>query len=413
MKKRHALGVALATGILCAPALAAPGQTTIRVEGGSAALIPEVPVSVDDAGGTVTVQDSFDADQITVPANSGTAQLGIATRQFGLPLGFQLFDFGTGPTAFVDRIGSDAMPASFSPSWRLTVNGRNSPTGSDGTILSAGDRVVWAFTSDFGARELDITVSGDRFRQGEPFTARVTSTDPTTPSNQPLVAAPAAGAVVTYGGQTQTANGNGEVSFRAVGQGVQQVRATRTDEVRSPARSVCSFTTDPAVCDLPVTPPTPGTETPGTASFIDNVPPGSRIRSVVSGRKYTRINLIRGTAGPDRSDVRSVDIAVARRIGTRCRYLNRRGVFGNARPCNRPVFLKANHSGTNWMIGRKAPFVPGRYLVMSRAIDGAGNRESRTLNAINTVSFTVIPPAPKRARTASAKTSASTKATVR
>lgn len=403
MKKRHALGVALATGILCAPALAAPVPTTIRVEGGGNALIPEVPVTVDDApGATVTIQDSFDADQITVPASSGTAQLANATRQFGLPLGFQLFDFGTGPTAFVDRIGSDAMPPSFSPSWRLTVNGRNSATGSDGTLLSAGDRVVWAFTSDFNARELDITVSGDRFRQGESFTARVTSTDPSTPSSQPLVAVPAAGAVVTYGGQSQTADGSGQVSFRAVGEGVQEVRATRTDEVRSPARSVCSFTADPAVCDLPATPPAPGNGTPGTASSIDNVPPGSRIRSVVSGRKYTRINLIRGTAGPDRSDVRSVDVAVARRIGTRCRYLNRRGVFGNARACNRPVFLKANHSGTNWLIGRKAPFVPGRYLVMSRAVDGAGNRESRTLNTINTVSFTVIPPAPKRAK---AKTS--------
>ncbi len=393
MRPRRSLGAALAFGILATPALAAPVQTTIRVEGGSQALVPEVPVTVDDAAGaTTTLTDSSDADTITVPANSATAQLGTATRRFGLPLGFQVFDFGSGPTSFVDRIGPDVMPSSYSPSWRVTVNGRLSPTGSDTTILSANDSVVWAFTSNFNARELHLTVSGDRFRQGQTFTATVTSTDPSTPTSQPLVASPAAGAVVTYGGQTATADANGQVSFNAVGEGVQPVGATRSDEVRSPARSVCSYTTDPAVCDLPaVTPPT----TPSTGNDVDNVAPGSRIRSVVQGRKYTRINQIQGTAGPDRSDVRRVEVAIARRIGTRCRYLNTRGVFGNARACNRPVFLTAKSSGTNWVIGRKAPFVPGRYLAMSRAIDGAGNRESQTLNRINTVSFTVVPVAPR------------------
>lgn len=395
MKKRHVLGVALATGILCAPAIAAV-PTTIRVEGGSANLIPEVPVSVDDTpGATVTVTgtpaDANSPSSATVSAGSVTAQTVTAGNQYGLPLGFTIYSFGT----FLTRVGPDTMPVSFSPSWRLTVNGRSANSGADLTILQPNDRVVWAFTSDFTARELDITVSGDRFQQGQSFTARVTSTDPSTPEGQPLVAAPAAGAIVTYGGQTETANANGQVTFRAVGEGVQQVRATRADEVRSPARSVCSYTSDPSVCALPATPSGPGTTAPSpTASDTnaDTVAPGSVIRSVVSGRKYTRINQIQGTASPDRSDIRSVEVAVARRIGTRCRYLNRRGVFGNTRPCNRPVFLTARTSGTQWMIGRKAPFVPGRYLVMSRAIDGAGNRESRTLNAINTVSFTVVPP---------------------
>ncbi len=385
MRSRRTFGVALAVGILCAPALAAAVPTTIRVEGGSANLIPEVPVTVDDtAGATVTLTDSVDADTITVRAASATAQLGTATRQFGLPLGFQVFNFGV-PTSFVDRVGPDTMPASFSPSWRVSVNGRLSDVGSDDVLLSSGDSVVWAFTSNFNARELHLTVSGDRFRQGTSFTATVTSTDPSTPAGQPLVAAPAAGAVVTYGGQTQTADGNGQVTFNAVGEGVQPVGATRSDEVRSPARSVCSYTTDPTVCSLPAT-TTPTTPTAGA----DNVAPGSEITSVVSGRRYTRVNLIRGTAGPDRSDVAKVDVAVARRIGTKCRYLNRRGVFGNARACNRPVFLTARQAGSRWVAGRSAPFVPGRYLVMSRATDGAGNRESQTLNTVNTVSFTVI-----------------------
>lgn len=402
MRSRRTLGVAVALGILSVPALASAAiPTTIRIEGGSANLIPEVPVSVDDTpGATVTVNGTDSADP-TVPASTSvaagsvTAQTVIAGRQYGLPLGFTIYPFGT----FLTQVGPDTMPASYSPSWRLTVNGRSSQAGADATVLQPNDSVVWAFTSNFNARELHLTVSGDRFRQGQAFTATVTSTDPSTPTSQPLVAAPAAGAVVTYGGQTATADANGQVTFNAVGEGVQPVGATRSDEVRSPARSVCSYTTDPGVCDLPaVTPPT----TPN-ANDADNVAPGSRIRSVVQGRKYTRINQIQGTAGPDRSDVRRVEVAIARRIGTRCRYLNTRGVFGNARACNRPVFLIARSSGTNWLIGRKAPFVPGRYLAMSRAIDGAGNRETQTLSRINTVSFTVVP-AVRRAKATTATT---------
>lgn len=398
MRPRRTLGTALAFGLLCAPALAAPVQTTLRVEGGSATLIPEVPVTLDDtAGATVTVSDPASGNSVNVPANSATALLANASSQFGVSVGFTVDpQFGS----YVNRVGTDATPAVWSPeapSWRLSINGRNSQVGQDSLILKPNDSVVWAFTNNFAARELQLTISGDRFKQGAPFTATVTSTDPTTPEGQPLVASPAAGATVTYGGQTQTANAKGEVTFRAVGVGVTQVAATRGSDIRSPARTVCSYTTDPTVCSLPPVPaapqppttPTPAPTLPAALN-ADRVAPGSEIRFPISGRKYTRVNLLHGSAGPDRSDIKEVEVAVTRRIGTRCRFLNRRNVFGNTRPCNKPVFLKAKSSGTRWMIGRKQPFVPGKYLMMSRAIDGSGNREHRTLNTINTVSFTVL-----------------------
>lgn len=92
----------------------------------------------------------------------------------------------------------------------------------------------------------------------------------------------------------------------------------------------------------------------------------------------------------DRADIKRVEVAVIRRIGKRCRFLNRRNVFGNTRPCNKPVFRTAKSTGTHWSIGRKQPFVPGKYLVLSRATDGAGNREHGTRNTVNTASFTVL-----------------------
>jgi len=400
MRLRRIIGVTAA--MACAPtlAVAAPIETTLRVEGADATIIPTTQVTVDDAAGaTVTVRDTADADSIAVPANSATAQVSAAAHRFGLPYEFQVFNFGV-PSSFVTRIGQDAMPASFSPSWRLTVNGKRSDVGQDAVLLKAGDSVVWAFTSNFEARELDLAVSGDRFAQGSPFTATVTSVD--TDPHSTAAPAPAAGAIVTYGGQRATADGQGRVTFRAVGVGVQPIVATRADEVRSPAHAVCSYTDDPTVCALPPAAPAaaPNVATPTASAptatapvptgLADTVAPGSEITSLVSGRRYTRIVAIRGRTGADRSDIARVDVAVARRVGTRCRYMGPRGVFGPIRACRGPRFVPARSSGNRWIRPFRAPLAPGKYLVLSRATDGAGNRETTTMNTINTSSFTII-----------------------
>ena len=175
---RTAAACAALAALVVAPALsAAPIATTIRVEGGGANILPETPVTVDDtAGATTLVDDTTDADAIGVAQNSATAQLANATVRFGLPLGFDIFNFG-GPSSFVTRIGPDAMPASFNPSWRLKVNGRITSTGADTTTLAAGDVATWSFVSDFTARELDLKLSGDKLTVGQSVTATVTSID--------------------------------------------------------------------------------------------------------------------------------------------------------------------------------------------------------------------------------------------
>lgn len=389
MRSRRIAGAAAA--LACAPtlALAAPVPTTLRVEGASANVIPETPVTVDDAAGaTVTVRDTGDADTITVAADSATAQTGQAVQRFGLPFEFQVFNFG-GPSSFVTRIGQDTMPSSFSPSWRVTVNGRRASVGSDAIRLKAGDRVVWAFTDDFAARELELTLSGDRFTQGSAFTATVTSVD--TGPTSTAAPAPAAGAVVTYGGQQASADAQGHVTFRAVGQGTQPVLATRAGEVRSPARNVCSYTDDPTVCSLPATSKATTPVTTPVSAPSDTVAPGSEITSLVSGRRYTRVVAIAGRTGADRSDIAMVDVAVARRAGTLCRYMGPRGAFGAPRTCRGPRFVRAKASGNRWILPLRPPLAPGKYLVLSRATDGAGNRETTTMNTLNTISFVVAP----------------------
>lgn len=72
--------------------------------------------------------------------------------------------------------------------------------------------------------------------------------------------------------------------------------------------------------------------------------------------------------------VSKVSVAVARRAGTRCRFLSTRGTLGRARSCSKPVYLRAK--GTKrWRLSITGTFRPGAYRVSVRARDGAGNRE--------------------------------------
>lgn len=378
---RMAAVCVIAAGLTATPfAVAAPISTTLRVEGGAANVLPEIPVTVDDAPtATVVVDDTTDADAITVAAASATAQLSVATGTFGLPLGFDIFNFGV-PSSFVTRIGTDLMPASFSPSWRLKVNGRVSDTGADSTILKAGDLATWAFVSDFAARELDLAVSADKVAQGQLFTVTVRSVD------NAGIAVPAAGTVIAYGDQVAAADALGKATLPATGIGVKPVSATRTGEVRSQSRAVCSFGADPTVCSLP---PLPATPSP-PAALADTVPPGSVITFPVSGQRYRVVAALRGSAGPDRSDIATVDIAIARRVGTLCRFMGPRGGFSEPKSCTQRRFIPARLSGSRWLIPVPRTLLAGKYRAWSRASDGAGNHETRGITPINSISFTVL-----------------------
>lgn len=391
------LPVLRATALACLaaalPATAHAASATIRVEGAGSTLLPETAVTLDPA--PVVLRDAADTDTLSVPGLSASAQLGRATQAAGLPLGFQLFDFGGGPTSFVTRIGADEMPASFSPAWRVTVDHVAPSVGADQVTLADGDRAVWAFVPDFAARELDLSVSGDVVERGRPFDVTVQSyaTDGS--------AVPATGASVVYGGVTRTASAGGRVTFTATGTGPQAVTATRPGEVRSPARAVCTTAGDPSVCSLSVpaaaptspliTTPPPVPDATGTATGgpADTVPPGSRIVDPRPGVAGGRVRSLAGTAGPDRSDVSRVEVAVARRVGTQCRPLGRRGRLGRLGPCTRRVWLRARVSGEAWQLPLRRPLAPGVWRAWSRATDGAGNVERVPLNGVNAMTFRV------------------------
>lgn len=370
-------GAAAIAAALALPAIAfgASTNTTLRVEGAAANTLPETAVTSDDiAGPTVVVRDSVDTDTATVPWNSATSQVDSGLRKFGIPLAFSVDPvFGS----FISRIGADTGTAtSF---WLFKVNHKAAPVGADAQILASGDSVLWYFTSDFTARELDLAVSGDKLAQGQPFTVTVRSYD------SDGVAVPATGASVVYGDQSTTADATGKATFAATGLGVKLVSATRAGEIRSQARAVCSFTTDPTVCSLP--PVTPTAASPSG----DTVAPGSVIASPISGRRYLSLRTLRGSAGPDRSDIAAVEVSVARRVGTLCSFMGPRGGFTPARSCVKRLFLPARSSGSRWQIQLPKALPAGKYRAWSRAVDGAGNRESVGISTVNAISFTITP----------------------
>lgn len=385
--------VAAACLVAAVPAVAHAADTTIRVEGASATLLPETVTLA--AAGPVTLRDAVDADTIEVPAASATAQLAGAAAAAGLPISFQVFDFG-GPTSFVTRIGSDVMPAGFSPSWRLTVDHVAAQVGADAVQPPEGGHVLWAFVTDTAARELDLSVSSQVVERGRDFEVTVQSyaTDGTS--------TPAAGATVVYAGVTRTANAAGRAVFTAQGTGRQAVTATRGTDVRSPARSVCATAGDPSVCGLTaatptVAPPaTSATATPVAATAsgsADTVAPGSRITFPVLGRAGASPAAILGTAGPDRSDVARVQVALARRVGTQCRFVGPRGTLGPLTGCVERRWLTARTSGGEFSLPLRRTLAPGAWRVWSRAVDGAGNVESTGLARVNTGVFRVTTPA--------------------
>ena len=370
---RVALAATCAAGLTTVP-VAAALDTTIRVEGSAANLIPESAIPIEGSG-TATVFDSAFAP-VNVSRASAFWQLYRATSSTGLGLGFEYFPAFS--AVLVQRIGTDVNAGT--SGWQYRVNRTAPAVGAGDRALAQGDRVLWYYGGADGARELDLTVSSDRVAAGAGFTVTVTSYD------DAGAAAPAAGAAVRYGGAQATADAAGQAAFVAQGSGIQAVSATRAGDIRSPARAVCSFAADPAVCNLPAA-PTPGT---AAAAEADTVAPGSRIAFPRIGARAASVRAIRGVAGPDRSDVASVQVALARRVGTQCRFRTRSGSFTATRGCAARTWVTTRSVGGNWSLalGRKG-LAPGLWRVWSRATDGAGNVEGIGLPRINTGQFRV------------------------
>ena len=86
--------------------------------------------------------------------------------------------------------------------------------------------------------------------------------------------------------------------------------------------------------------------------------------------------------------VAHVYIAVAQKVGGgSCTFLRPHHGFTRARGCGDPRWLRVRGT-TRWLFKRHGQFVPGSYIALVRAVDGAGNREQPSMRT-NGVSFQI------------------------
>jgi hypothetical protein len=79
----------------------------------------------------------------------------------------------------------------------------------------------------------------------------------------------------------------------------------------------------------------------------------------------------RGKRGP----VARVEVAVARIVGKRCRFLAASGKFSAAASCGAPRSFMRAKGAASWRFTKRARLPRGRYRAYSRAVDPAGNIE--------------------------------------
>jgi hypothetical protein len=380
MLKRGMLGAAAVAAALLAgaQAQAAPVTATIRVEGIDQTVIPQTTLVTDarsitdDAG--VSHPDPLD----------GPNALGLlydAAAPIGVPIHCTWdADFGD---CYPFWIGTAPQPTGGFV-W-LVVNDHDAQFGAATQPVAAGDRVVFEEVTSFPPPPLlELAASGDKLTVGSSFTVTVTSFDTGTGDGTP-----ATGARISYGSQVVSADSDGRATLFAQ-PGSVTVGATLSGATRAGSLTVCGYTDDPTVCNLPAKPaPTPAPAPVATPSApADTVPPSTRITSprlFTIDRHVTRIG---GVVAPDRSDIAKVQFALAKRVGTLCRFRQPSGSFGSATACSARAWLPAR-GGAFWTANLHAPLAAGRYRVFARATDGAGNVEVTLVTGASSGSFTV------------------------
>ena len=211
------LGGTLFAVLTTATALAAPVPATIRVEGSTQTLIKER----NQAALATNVADRATGEVRTVGGPTALGQLIRAGASTRTPVRTS-FTAAFGPLAsLVERVGPDDQGLNFDGPgfWLFRVNHASSSVAANQKRLKKGDEVLWYFTSDFNAQELDLAVPGDPVRRGARFTVTVTAYDADGKG------APAKDARVAYSGTVRRTNTQGRATFTAK-RGPRSLRAT-------------------------------------------------------------------------------------------------------------------------------------------------------------------------------------------
>jgi hypothetical protein len=124
--------------------------------------------------------------------------------------------------------------------------------------------------------------------------------------------------------------------------------------------------------------PAPQT-TASPKACVDNMRPVSRLSA--KWKTSFRNGVVRGIAidqgcgAAGAGSLKRVNVAIERKAGKRCQHLLRNGRLGAASACSH-VWLPAKGKA-NWSLHIAHKLPRGKYTVSTRAVDSAGNVESR------------------------------------
>jgi hypothetical protein len=82
----------------------------------------------------------------------------------------------------------------------------------------------------------------------------------------------------------------------------------------------------------------------------------------------------KGCGAGGRGQVARETLAISRRVGKRCQWLQKSGRFSRTRSCRKKSYVNANGT-SKWTFRRKMRLKRGIYAVVARAIDASGNVE--------------------------------------
>jgi hypothetical protein len=375
-----------------------PTRLTVRLTASPGATLGfrDVTVSTDRGDGTIESAHGIGAVQVTGPP-SGPTVLSVtpstvaagSTRDVTISGGLTHFAAGSAaglgagvtvhslsvksPTEAVANVTADPQAAIAFRSVTVQTGGE---TANDAVPAPGGSLLVVAAAPAVPRLTAASPASGHR---GTPVDVTLTGADTTFADRVSLASIGGTGVDVLSSAVHSPASLTARLRIaRDAPLGFRDLRVTTGAEnaillngfAVTPALPVVSTPT-PA----PVTTPPPGG--PGAVCADTSRPRASLLKGRKGASAKQRKLSLHGRAADAGCGGRlaRVEVALSRKAGRKCRFVAANGKLTKARKCTKPQFLRAKGT-TRWSLTLKRKLPKGRYAILVRARDAAGNRQA-------------------------------------
>jgi hypothetical protein len=358
------LAAGLLTLAIAAPAVAAPSNVTVRVEGTNDTVLDT----------SVRTVDGFFDKQLSNPddpnerCSSTSAGGALETATAGDWSG-QWFTFSTPGSYSVERVLGESHPFSGPDYFSFWINNRLSSESLCAEELQDGDEVLlFVDRCDF-----DPNTNQCSAKPVTPLGLQAPASGSTTaPSTVSVVAydaqgrpSPQADARITGSGVDAVTGADGQATVTFSQPGQVALKASAPGHARSKAQTVAV-----SAPGQPVAPPAPVAR--------DTSAPVARIAGIRSGQRFSRRKAprtLRGSVTPDPSGLRAVKLSLTRSSGGRCQlYSPTRERFRNSRCGRRVNFSIGDRQDWSYLLPKRLG--KGRYVLDVIAVDKLGNRDT-------------------------------------